>query len=101
MEGFLSDELDRSEVAQFWTKEATVMGLVHFKPGGRRTIEVQRIFPVEQGHDYFTKQRKGENTEHQIERQLREKGGRNMSKSTVGHWPGDEDFELLIGQLTS
>lgn len=101
MDGFLSDDLDRSEVAQFWTKEATVMGLVHFKPGGRRTIEVQRIFPVEQGEDYFAKQRKGENVEQQIERQLREKGGRNTTKSVVGQWPGDEDFDLLISQLTA
>jgi hypothetical protein len=101
MDGFLSDDLDRSEVAQFWTKEATVMGLVHFKPGGRRTIEVQRIFPVEQGEDYFAKQRKGENVEQQIERQLREKGGRNTAKSVVGQWPGDEDFDMLISQLTA
>lgn len=101
MDGFLSDDLDRTEVAQYWTKEATVMGLVHFKPGGRKSIEVQRIFPVEQGEDYFAKQRKGESTEQQIDRQLREKGGRNTAKSTVGQWPGDEDFDLLIGQLTA
>jgi len=101
MEGFLSDDLDRTEVAQFWTKEATVIGLIHFKPGGRRTMEVQRIFPVAQGEDYFTKQRKGESTEQQIERQMREKGGRNAAKSTIGQWPGDEDFDLLIGQLTA
>lgn len=101
MEGFLSDDLDRTEVALFWTKEATVVGLVHFKPGGRRTIEVQRIFPAEQGEDYFAIQRKGENAEQQIERQVREKGGRNTSKSAVGQWPGDEDFDLLIGQLTA
>ncbi|MBL8012112.1 MAG: hypothetical protein JNJ64_16005 [Flavobacteriales bacterium] len=101
MDGFLSDDLDRTEVAQYWTKEATVIGLVHFKPGGRKSIEVQRIFPVEQGENYFAKQRKGESTEQQIERQLREKGGRNTAKSAVGQWPGDEDFDLLIGQLTA
>lgn len=101
MDGFLSDDLDRSDVARYWTKEATVMGMVHFKPGGRKSIEVQRIFPVDEGEDYFAKQRKGESTEQQIERQLREKGGRNTAKSTVGQWPGDEDFDLLIGQLTA
>lgn len=101
MDGFLSDDLDRTEVAQYWTKEATVMGMVHFKPGGRKSIEVQRILPVEQGEDYFAKLRKGESTEQQIDRQLREKGGRNTAKNAVGQWPGDEDFDLLIGQLTA
>lgn len=101
MDGFLSDDLDRTEVAQYWTKEATVVGMVHFKPGGRKSIEVQRIFPVERGEDYFAQQRKGESSEQQIERQLREKGGRNTAKSAVGQWPGDEDFDLLIGQLTA
>lgn len=100
MDGFLSEDLDRTQVAQFWTKEATVVGLVHFKPGGRKTIEVQQLFPTAQGEDYFAKHRKGESTEQQIEKQLREKGGRNTSKSAVGQWPGDEDFDTLIGQLT-
>ncbi len=101
MDGFLSDDLDRTEVAQFWTKEATVIGMVHFKPGGRRTIEVQQLHPAEQGERYFAKQRKGEHTEQQIERQLREKGGRNKAKSVVGQWPGDEDFDVLLSQLTA
>jgi hypothetical protein len=101
MEGFLSDDLDRTEVAQFWTKDATVVGMVHFKPGGRKIIEVQQLFPSEQGEGYFAKQRKEETTEQQIERQLREKGGRNTAKSVVGQWPGDEGFEELLGQLTA
>lgn len=101
MDGFLNDDLDRSSVAQFWTKEATVVGLVHFKPGGRRILEVQQIFPADQGEHYFTKRPHGERAEQQIERQLREKGGRNTAKSVVGQWPGDEEFDLLLDQLTA
>lgn len=99
-DGFLSDDLDRTAVAQFWTKEATVVGMVHFKPGGRRLIEVQQVFPADQAEDYFAKVRKGVNAEQQIERQLREKGGRNTAKSVVGQWPGNEDFIELLKQLT-
>lgn len=101
MDGFLSDDLDRTEVAGFWSKQATVVGMVHFKPGGRRTIEVQQLHPADQAESYFTKQRKGEHVEQQIERQLREKGGRNTAKSVVGKWPGEEDFDALLSQLTA
>ena len=101
MEGFLSDDLDRTAVAQFWTKETTVVGMVHFKPGGRRTIEVQQLYRADKAEDYFAKPQKGETSEHQIERQLREKGGRNTAKTVVGQWPGEEDFNDLLEQLTA
>ncbi len=41
-----------------------------------------------------------ETVEQQIQRQLKEKKGKNLLSEIIGKWPGDEDFDDLIKMLT-
>lgn len=77
----------------------TTSGVVHYKPGGKSTIEIQRLFEPGRGDEYFSKKPKAETVELQIQRQLREKGYKNQLNEIIGKWPGDETYEELIKDL--
>jgi len=98
--GFIGDELDPEEIARYWGKEVTLSGTQHYKPGGRNIVEIQRVFKPEAGDQYFSRKKKTETVEEQIQRQLRERNYQNLLPEIVGKWPGDEDFDELIKMLT-
>lgn len=101
VDGFLSEALSTDDIAPFWGKEVTITGTVHYKPSGRSIIEIERVFEAGEGDDYFSKKPKSETVEQQLERQIREKGGNQLSQ-ILGKWPGDETdeaFEQLLKEL--
>jgi hypothetical protein len=102
VDGFLSDELTTTVIAQYWGKEVTIAGTAHFKGGGKSVIEISRIFEAAEGDQYFSRKPKAETVEQQINRQLKEKGFKNTLADIVGKWPGeetDEEFEELLQNL--
>ena len=101
VDGFLSEALSTDDIAPFWGKEVTITGTVHYKPSGRSIIEIERVFEAGEGDDYFSKKPKSETVKQQLERQIREKGGNQLSQ-ILGKWPGnetDEEFEQLLKEL--
>ena len=54
-----------------------------------------------EGDKYFSKKPKSETVAQQLERQIRDKGGNQLSE-IVGKWPGDEtdeEFEQMLKEL--
>ena len=100
VDGFLSESMSSEEIAPYWGKEVTITGIAHFKPGGKSVIEIQSVFEAGKGDEYFSKKPNLETVEQQIQRQLREREGKNRLSEIVGKWPGDEDFDELLNMLT-
>lgn len=99
VDGFLSGDLSSDDIAAYWGKEVTITGTLHFKPGGKSVIEIERVFEAGDKDNYFSRKPKSETVEQQLQRQIREKGGNHLSE-IVGKWPGDENFEELVKMLT-
>jgi hypothetical protein len=98
--GFISDDLNPEEIAKYWGKEVTLAGTLHYKPNGRNVIEIDRVFEAQAGDEYFSRKKKAETTEQQIQRQLREHNYQNNLSEIIGKWPGDEEFDDLQKMLT-
>ncbi len=100
VDGFLSESMSSEKIAPYWGKEVTITGIAHFKPGGKSVIEIQSVFAAGRGDEYFSKKPNSETVEQQIQRQLREREGKNRLSEIIGKWPGDEDFDVLLNMLT-
>jgi hypothetical protein len=98
--GTMGDDLDPDEIARYWGKEVTLTGTQHYKPGGKNIVEIQRVFEPEAGDEYFSRKKKTETVEQQIQRQLRVHNYQNLLPEIVGKWPGDEEFDDLLKMLT-
>lgn len=97
----LSEDLSPKEVREYWGEEISITGTAHYKPSGRIAfLEIEKIFEPGEGDDYFSTLPGTETVEQQIQRQLKEKGYANQLSEVVGQWPGDEDFESLLEQLS-
>ncbi|MCE7054808.1 hypothetical protein LZF95_08995 [Algoriphagus sp. AGSA1] len=102
VDAFLSEDFNPQDIIPWWGKNATVTGIMHYKPGKRFSIEIERIFEQESGDDFFSKRPKHENLEEQINRQIAEGKDLNPLKFIVGTWPGeesDEEFDALLKSL--
>lgn len=102
VDGFLSETVNPDEIKNWWGKEATIAGTLHYKSGKRTVFEIERIFEVEKGDEYFSKKQKHESLEEQIHRQLQEGKQNNPLSIIVGTWPGketDEEFESMLKDL--
>ena len=98
IDGFLAEGLDARDIASFWGKEITLQGINHFKPNKSSIIEIQRIFKPVKEDSYFSKLKKAETVEEQLQRQYTRKSTGNL-KDIVGKWPGNEDFGDLLKML--
>lgn len=97
--GFLSGSLSSEDAASYWGSNVTITGQCHYKPGGKSVIEIEQIFESGEGDEYFSKKPQSETVQQQLERQFREKGGKNQLSEIAGKWPGDESdkefYEIL------
>lgn len=101
VDGFLEDELLSNEIASFWGKEVTIVGIRHFRPKGKSVIEIQRVFEPGKGDRYFSRKPKSETVEMQLKRQIKEKGTNQLAK-ILGKWPGeetDDEFDEMLNEL--
>jgi len=100
-DGFLSDARVSEEIAPYWGKKVTITGIVHYKPGGKSVIEIEKIGKPGDRDDYFSKKPQSLTVEQQLVKYLRE-GHRNRLSEISGKWPGDEtdsEFEKMIKDL--
>lgn len=58
IDGFISDELNPEGIAQYWGKEDTLTGTMHYKPNSRNVIEINRVFDPLEGDDYYSRKGK-------------------------------------------
>ena len=101
VDAFLPDTIKPLTIGKHWGEELTIAGTAHFRPSGRIAyMDIERIFQPGKGDDYFSKKKTSETTEQQIKRQLSEKQFQNNLAELFGQWPGEEDFEDLLKQLT-
>lgn len=102
VDAFLSENFNKDDITHWWGKHATIAGTIHYKPGKRSSLEIERIFEAGPGDHFFSKRPKHEDLEDQISRQLEEGKELNPLKIIVGTWPGnesDEEFEALLKDL--
>ncbi|NHE57935.1 hypothetical protein [Cyclobacterium plantarum] len=102
VEGFLSESMNPEEIKRWWGREATVEGTMHYKPGSKSVLEIERIFESKPGDEFFSKKQKYESLEEQIARQIQEGKENNPLNMIWGSWPGDEtdeEFEALLRDL--
>lgn len=102
VEGFLSESVNPEEIKNWWGKEATIAGTLHYKSGKKTVFEIERIFESQPGDEFFSKQQRHENLEEQIQRQLQEGKQNNPLSIIVGSWQGeetDEEFDAMLNDL--
>lgn len=102
VDGFLSEKINPEYIKDWWGREGTIVGTMHYKPGKKSVIEIDRIFEYEPGDRFFSKIQKHESLEEQIERQLQEGKESNPLNMIVSTWQGnetDEEFEAMLKDL--
>jgi hypothetical protein len=95
-EEFISTE----DLRQFWGKEVTVKGTVHFRPSGRvQLLEAQLIRTKEPGEELFAEMPQVQSEAefaaeafHAVER-------KDWLQEVWGKWPGDESMEEILQGL--
>ena len=98
--GILSDNLNPSEVSQYWGKELTIAGTAHYQPSGKMSfLYIERIFEPDEADKYFSKSPKRETVEQQIQRQQKQLRHSNHLNELIGQWPGNEDIDEILNFL--
>lgn len=97
----LSEDLSPKTVRDFWGEKVSITGTAHYRPSGNIAfLEIEKIFEPGAGDDYFSQLPQTETVEQQIQRQLKEKRYQNQLSEIIGQWPGDENFDDLLEQLS-
>lgn len=98
--GYLSDQIIADDVSKYWGKEITVAGTANYKSNGRMSfIEVERLFAPGKEDTYFSRTKKKENAEQQLQKHLKDFTYTNRLGELVGKWPGDESLDQIINSL--
>jgi hypothetical protein len=96
-----TEHLDVEHMRQFWGKNVTIKGIVHFRPSGKpRLIEAQVIKPMEEGEEVFGTLLE-EPSQIELLKSVRETAAARQGwlKEVWGKWPGDEPIEDLLAAL--
>lgn len=99
--GRIDEEFISAEnLRQFWGKEVTIKGTVHFKPSGRiQLLDAQLIKAKEPGEEVYAEM-PAVQTEAQFVASTFQAGDRkDWLKDVWGKWPGDETIEDLLADL--
>jgi hypothetical protein len=94
-EEFLSAE----DLRQFWGKDVTVKGVVHFRPSGRiQLLEAELIKRRDPGEEIF-EQVPNVQTEAEFIKTSVQAHKKDWLTEIWGKWPGDEPIEQLLDEL--
>jgi hypothetical protein len=95
-EEFLSPE----KLREFWGKDVTVKGVVHFRPSGRiQLLDAQIIKPKEPGEEVFSEMPTVQSEAEFLATTLQAANGKDWLKEIWGKWPGDEPIEEILEGL--
>ncbi len=99
--GRIDEEFITTEsLRQFWGKEVTVKGTVHFKPSGKvQLLEAQLIKLKEQGEEVFAKAPQVQTEAASAGEAFQSPGKKDWLKDIWGKWPGDESVEEILEGL--
>jgi len=96
----LSEDLDPVDISQYWGKEVTITGRLHFQPSGKPSfIYIERLFSPDASDKYFSKSPKKANVEQQIQNKLKQQKHQNFLSELVGQWPEDELIDDIIKDI--
>ncbi len=96
----LSENLDPVDISQYWGKELTITGRLHFQPSGKPSfIYIERLFSPEESDKYFSKSPRKANVEQQIQNKLKQQKYQNFLSELIGQWPEDESIEDIIKDI--
>ncbi len=99
--GRIDEQLMNAEsLREFWGRDVTVKGTVHFKPSGAvQLLEAQLIKGKEPGEELFAEVPRAQ-TEAQIATEALQTSGRKDWLGTLwAKWPGDEPVEEILEAL--
>jgi len=90
------------DMRQYWGQNATVKGIVHFRPSGKpRLIEAHLIKTMAEGEEVFNVLPQVQ-TEASFLKELKDGEMKNgWLKDVWGKWPGEEPIEELLAALNS
>lgn len=87
-------------ISNYFGKEITVVGMAHFKPGGKLSyIEVQEFSEPGKADKFFSRKPHAMGIQEQIAFQLKSGKSRNPLSEITGKWPGEESLDDLLKML--
>lgn len=96
------EHLSAENLRQFWGKDVTVKGIVHFRPSGRiQLFEAELIKPKETGEEVFEHAPTVQTQAPFVSNTLEATHKKDWLNEIWGKWPGDEPIEQLLQDLKS
>ena len=99
--GRIDEEFMATEsLRNFWGKEVTVKGMVHFKPSGRiQLLQAHQIKLKEAGDEVFEEMPTIQSEAEFASTTFQAANGKDWLKEVWGKWPGEESIEELLETL--
>ncbi|MBI2927892.1 MAG: hypothetical protein HYY24_19555 [Verrucomicrobia bacterium] len=99
--GRINEEFMTAEaLRQFWGKEVTINGIVHFKPSGKvQLLQAHLIKPKEHGEEIFGEVPAVQTEAEFVTNAFEPAEKRDWLKEVWGEWPGDESAEEILEGL--
>jgi hypothetical protein len=101
MPGRVDEEYISAEsLREFWGKDVTAKGTVHFKPSGRiQLLQAQLIKPKAAGDEVFAEMPAVQTEAAFVSNVFQAEERKDWLKEVWGKWPGDEPIEELLADL--
>jgi hypothetical protein len=101
--GRIDEEFISAEnLREFWGKDVTIKGMVHFKPSGRmQLLDAQLIKHKEAGEEVFQEMPMVQSEAVFVTNAFQNHDRKNWLKEIWNQWPGDEPVEDLLHDLKS
>jgi hypothetical protein len=100
VDAFLGEEMYPEDIANWFGRSVTISGILHYRKGGNRLVEIQRIREMKAGEELFALLPRDESVAVQIAQQLKKGKKPNPLSELLGKWPGDESTDELLAMLT-
>ncbi|MBI4826654.1 MAG: hypothetical protein HY807_09590 [Nitrospirae bacterium] len=101
IQGRIDDKhLTAENLREYWGKEVTIKGIVHFKPSGKiQLLEAHIIKHKERGEEIFEEMPQAYTNAELFGDVLQRPGGKDWLHKVWGQWPGDESIEEILQEL--
>lgn len=94
------DEISEDEMREFWGKQVTVKGMLHFRVSGQpRLLEADLIKPFEKGEELFQTIPAKQLLIKEMDDIRRKYQPEKVLQEIWGKWPGDESVEEILEEI--